>query len=291
MPRGIADFVSAFSQGISPAMLQALAMKRALIAAGELGLEEQKVPGVPGKAPWEMEYLPGVDIFDRPTRVPGRAIPTEMYPGATEVPLIEEGKRIGTARPLGKTRTKYAPTGMGNLRKLLATQKYTTGEETRQLAKEKVAMAFASDKADMFKDPEAYNQAYTEKINQLNAIERIVGMEQMGAGIRGVTGGVEGIGGAAGAEELDVEAEVDLLEQQSIEIQDALLNNPMYNLDPRIKERFLERRKAVSEEAPPQANLGVRGLGAMMSAPFGGRLGGESGGELGGELGRRLLKR
>jgi len=202
-----------------------------------------------------------------------------MYPGESEIPLIEQGKQVGMARPSltgRRTPTRFAPTGMVEYKKGLLGVEAQDKALKSELAKERLAISYASQVADEFKDPEAFNQAYLQYKQKLDMLSGLMGLGGLGGGLQeGVEGG-EAAGGEVGGEE-SIDAEVDVIMSLPPEDQSYVLENlgddEYANA---VRQRIMQMQQPV-EEAPTPMGAGIRGgvegamrgMGAQRALPWG----------------------
>jgi len=246
MPMPGSGLLRGFARGFGPAFQggfnQSAALQRALVAAGELGLVEEPImrrSSVPQISP-----VTGAPVVMGPGGRPITGSTGEIMPG-TEIPpntFMEE--------PTGRMRTRLAPTGMSDIRKSVLLAGAGDKQAAREMAKERLAMQYASSVSDMFKDPEAFNQAYMsykKKLDVLSGLQGIMGSgmpsaDAMGMGVEEPV--TEGVG-----EEGDVDQEVDFIMQLPEEQQTYVIDNlgeDDYAI--RVKERI--KQLMAPEEVP-----------------------------------------
>ena len=73
--------------------------------------------------------------------------------------------------PTGRYNMRLQPNPYGNLKRQLQLSQIQNRESNRKMAMDRLAMQHASNMSDVFKDPETYNQAYMEKLQQLEAMQ------------------------------------------------------------------------------------------------------------------------
>jgi hypothetical protein len=256
---GFDDAVSSFNKNFSPWMREALAMKRALIASGQLGLEEEPV----------MKEQLGEGMVKRGGKVFRSSQPYAGVPGAEvlgdEVPSSEYMKQVGTRQVMKPT--GYNP---GAYKQAMMENTLSNQKSNRAATMERIAMQYAQNMADkgMIKDPEVFNKTYLAKLKQLNTLDALTGS----------AGGIAGMGGesidttAAPAgegmtEAVDLSGDVEAIKAMSPEQQQQILDSLDQAYDPDEAEYIRSQIQAGDETIPPEEVPGPSLLPSAAAAP------------------------
>lgn len=155
------------------------AMLRALISAGQLGLEQTPT----------FEDRPRANVQSPISGAVGRDVggrgPVQNFsvdPSGGGMQPIAQHPDFAPQRVQTGTQMSLAPTGANNLQQQIKMMQLMKGKQGMMLALEGEARRQAGAQSDMMTDPEMFNQIFTEKMKGFGALNNIMPLLQQGGG-------------------------------------------------------------------------------------------------------------